>query len=56
MLVEKMRPAPIFYEAVMRLPLTAMAAHFLAREWQALERTQGMLHIAAHMATMLVLA
>jgi protein-S-isoprenylcysteine O-methyltransferase Ste14 len=46
----------VLYDAVMRLPLTAMAAYFLVREWQALESAQGVLHIAAHMATMLFLA
>jgi protein-S-isoprenylcysteine O-methyltransferase Ste14 len=50
-------PLPVaLYDAVMRLPLTAMATYFLVREWQALESAQGMLHIAAHMATMLFLA
>ena len=48
--------SPIFFDAVMRLPLTAFAAYFLLREWQALESAQGMLYIAAHVATMLFLA
>jgi len=57
MLVErKWGLTPIFYDAAMRLPLTAFAAYFLVREWQVLESAQGMLYIAAHMATMLFLA
>src|SRR6266403_526366 len=47
---------PIFYDAVMRLPLTAFAAYFLVREWQGLDSAQGTLYIAAHVATMLFLA
>jgi len=47
---------PIFYDAAMRLPLTAFAAYFLVREWQGLDSSQGMLYIAAHVATMLFLA
>src|SRR5467141_1435444 len=46
----------IFYDAVMRLPLTAFAAYFLVREWQGLDSAQGTLYIAAHVATMLFLA
>jgi len=34
---------PIFHDAAMRLPLTAFAAYFLVREWQALESAQGTL-------------
>ena len=48
--------SPIFYDAVMRLPLTAFAAYFLVQEWQALDSAQGWLHITAHVATMLFLA
>ncbi|TMH50835.1 MAG: isoprenylcysteine carboxylmethyltransferase family protein [Betaproteobacteria bacterium] len=47
---------PIFYDAAMRLPLTAFAAYFLVREWQGLHSAQGTLYIAAHVATMLFLA
>jgi protein-S-isoprenylcysteine O-methyltransferase Ste14 len=57
MLLENKRGlTPVFYDAAMRLPLTAFAAYFLVREWQGLESAQGMLHIAAHVATMLFLA
>ena len=57
MFLEKNRAlTPIFFDAVMRLPLTAFAAYFLVQQWQGLEGAQGMLHIAAQMATMLFLA
>jgi protein-S-isoprenylcysteine O-methyltransferase Ste14 len=40
----------------MRLPMTVLAGTFLWREWQALEATQGALHVTARVATMLFLA
>ncbi len=47
---------PDLYDALMRLPLTLLAAFFLVREWQALEATRGALALTAHVATMLFLA
>ena len=47
---------PDLYDALMRLPLTLLAAFFLVREWQALEATRGTLAVTAHVATMLFLA
>jgi len=47
---------PIYYDALMRLPLTALAGYFLWREWDALEAAQGALRVSAHVATMLFLA
>ena len=44
------------YDAVMRLPLTLLAAYFLWREWEALEAARDVLRIAVHVATMLFLA
>jgi protein-S-isoprenylcysteine O-methyltransferase Ste14 len=44
------------YDALMRLPLTLLAAFFLVREWQALETARGPLAITANVATMLFLA
>ena len=46
---------PIFYDAVMRLPLTLLAAYFLWREWEALESARDLLRIVVHVATMLFL-
>ena len=46
---------PIFYDAVMRLPLTVLAAYFLWREWEALEAARDGLRIAVHVSTMLFL-
>jgi protein-S-isoprenylcysteine O-methyltransferase Ste14 len=43
------------YDAVMRLPLTALAAYFLWREWEALESARDLVRIAVHVATMLFL-
>jgi protein-S-isoprenylcysteine O-methyltransferase Ste14 len=43
------------YDAVMRLPLTALAAYFLWREWEALESARDLLRVAVHVATMLFL-
>jgi protein-S-isoprenylcysteine O-methyltransferase Ste14 len=43
------------YDAVMRLPLTLLAAYFLWREWEALGSARDILRIAVHVATMLFL-
>ncbi len=51
----RLSPAAL-YDALMRLPLTLLAAFFLVREWQALEATRGALGVTAHVATMLFLA
>src|SRR4051812_10837842 len=47
---------PDVHDALMRLPLTLLAAFFLVREWQALETARGALAITANVATMLFLA
>ena len=48
-------PSPA-YDAVMRLPLTILAAYFLWREWEALQGAKELLRIAVHVATMVFLA
>jgi protein-S-isoprenylcysteine O-methyltransferase Ste14 len=47
---------PILVDALMRLPLTLLAAYFLWHEWQSLALAQGWLRVTAHVATMLFLA
>lgn len=44
------------YDAVMRLPLTALALYFLWREWESLGSARDALSIAVRMATMVFLA
>jgi len=44
------------YDALMRLPLTLLAAYFLWREWEALQSARDLVRIAVHVATMLFLA
>jgi protein-S-isoprenylcysteine O-methyltransferase Ste14 len=44
------------YDAVMRLPLTLLAAYFLWREWEALQGARDLARIAVHVATMVFLA
>jgi len=52
-----MDPLPVkLYDAAMRVPLTALAAYFLWREWEALAAARDLLRIAVHVATMLFLA
>jgi protein-S-isoprenylcysteine O-methyltransferase Ste14 len=49
-------PVPLkLYDAVMRLPLTALALYFLWDEWNALQSARELTRIAAHVATMLFL-
>jgi protein-S-isoprenylcysteine O-methyltransferase Ste14 len=44
------------YDAVMRLPLTLLAAYFLWREWEALQSARELPRIAVHVANMVFLA
>jgi len=46
----------VLLDALMRLPLSVLAAYFLWREWGALEAAQGALNVTARVATMLFLA
>ena len=43
------------YDALMRVPLTALALYFLWREWEALGAARDLLRIAVHVANMLFL-
>jgi protein-S-isoprenylcysteine O-methyltransferase Ste14 len=46
----------VFFDLVMRLPVSLGAGYFLWREWQALAMAQGWLKVSTHVATMLFLA
>ena len=47
---------PRLYDALMRVPLTALALYFLWREWEALQGARDLLRVAVHVASMLFLA
>lgn len=47
---------PILYDALMRVPLTALAVYFLWREWEALQGARDVVRVAVHVASMLFLA
>ena len=44
------------YDALMRIPLTALALYFLWREWEALQGARDLLRVGVHVANMLFLA